>query len=470
MIQEYAKMTGKFLVGIISCLLVLAALGARPERVAAQPNRKQMEQAQKLIAEGDVFYRQKNYRAAIEKYNRATILAVNYPLAHYSKGYTHFNLGEYDRAIESLTTALDQGYKAEDVYDVRWRSYFLKGDLAGALADLEAAIKAAPANANFQVGAGLVYHEKGQFQEAIAAFRKAVDLGSTDPNVNYYLAKSYNRVRDFDQQGAAAEEAIRNSTKYIGESWNLVGQSRQIAGNRAGAIDAYERALIAKPDQPEVYSFLSDLYRSENRFQEAVNTTQKGIKLYPEDGNLYISLSWYYSLADKHDEAIVAAQKATKLAPNEYMGFTNLCRAYNDEKFYDLAISACQTALKLRPGDGESNLYLARAYYSKNLTTLATEHYKKAVDGLIQYTKDNPDYSDGFYLLGNAYTAVNDYDSAMAAYRKTLQLSPRFARARYNLGFLLYQTGKKAEAREQHAELQKIDPALAERLLQAINK
>ena len=464
-------MTGKFLIGLICCLLLLTALAVGPQRAVAQPQptKKQMEQAQKLIAEGDVFYRQKNYRAAIERYDRATGLAANYPLAHYSKGYTHFNLGEYDRAIESLTTALNQGYKAEDVYDVRWRSHFLKGDLNNALADLEAAIKVAPANSNFQIGAGLIYHEKGNFQNAIAAYRKAIDLGANDPNVSYYLAKSYNRVGDFAQQGAAAQEAIGSSTKYIGESWNLVGQSRQIARDRKGAIDAYERALIAKPDQPEVYGFLSDLYRSENRFQEAINTTQKGIKLYPEDGNLFISLSWYYSLADKHDEAIVAAQKATKLAPTQYMGFTNLCRAYNDEKFYDLAISACQTALKLQPGDGESNLYLARAYYSKNLTSLANEHYKKAVDGLIEFTKNNSEYSDGFYLLGNAYTAVNQYDNAMAAYKKALDLSPRFAKARYNLGFLLHQTGKKAEAREQHAELQKIDPALANRLFQTIN-
>ena len=56
--------------------------------------------------------------------------------------------------------------------------------------------------------------------------------------------------------------------------------------------------------------------------------------------------------------------------------------------------------MKISPNDGETNFYLGRAYDFLNDAKTATKYYDKAVAGLVQFTKDNPDYSDGFYLLG----------------------------------------------------------------------
>ena len=84
------------------------------------------------------------------------------------------------------------------------------------------------------------------------------------------------------------------------------------------------------------------------------------------------------------------------------------------------------------------------------------------------FTKNNPDYSDGFYLLGNAYFADEQRENAIAAYKDCLKISPLFARARYNLGYVYTQKGNNIAAREQYDALQQIDTSLAGKLLAVI--
>ena len=122
------------------------------------------------------------------------------------------------------------------------------------------------------------------------------------------------------------------------------------------------------------------------------------------------------------------------------------------------------------PNDGETNFYLGRAHDFINKPDLATKYYDKAVVGLLEFTRNNPDYSDGFYLLGNAYYVDHQKDKAIAAYKKCLQLSPRFAKARYNLGIIYFSNGNLIAAKQQYEELKKIDPVTAEKLKQAMDK
>ena len=126
--------------------------------------------------------------------------------------------------------------------------------------------------------------------------------------------------------------------------------------------------------------------------------------------------------------------------------------------------------MKLQPGDGETYFYLARAYNLSGRTTEATRYYGLAVKGLIDYTNQNPSYSDGWYLLGNAYFADNQREKAVGAYLKCLELSPKFAKGRYNLGILYTRMKNKAGANDQYAKLLALDAKLAESLKSEIDK
>ncbi|MCA1622231.1 MAG: tetratricopeptide repeat protein [Acidobacteria bacterium] len=466
-------MTRKILITVTIYFLLLLVFSSLPMQAEAQSEKakkKQIETAKKLVAEGDTYYRQKDYQAAIGKYAQATEVAPDYALAHFSKGIAQYNLGQYDSAIEALNESLKQGYTPIEVYKIRWEAFYQKKNYDAALIDLQQILKTNPSDPAFNFNLGKVYLAQSAYQNALDAYQKASNFDPKNADVHYFMALGYSALNNYAQQKAECLKAIDKGTKYRSECWVFIGQALQKEKKYDEAAQVFEKILLAKPDNREVYVNLAHIYRILNQFDKAISTTKKGLLAFPNDGDFFTNLSLYYSLADQPQEAINAARAAVNSLPNKHTGFTNLCRAYNDVKQYDAAVLACTTALRLNPGDGESNFYLGRAFAFQKKSKIATECYKKAVDGLLRLTSDNPDNPDGFYLLGNSHFAVGQNAEAISAYKKSLELSPKFAKARYNLGYIYALNRDKDSARQQLVELQKIDAALAEKLLQEINK
>jgi tetratricopeptide (TPR) repeat protein len=465
-------MTKKVHITVTICFVLLLVFSSLPMQAAAQSKKvkkKQLETAKKLVAEGDTLYGQKNYQAAIGKYTQATELAPNYAFAYFSKGHAYYNLGQYDSALEALDESLKQGYTAIEVYKIRWETFFQKKNYDAALTDLQQILKINPSDPAFNFNVGKVYFAQGAYQNALDAYQKMSNLDPKNGDVHYFMALSYSALNKYTEQKAECTKAIDKGTKYRIECLVFIGQALQIEKKYDEAAQVFEKALIAKPNNREVFFKLAHIYRLLSQFDKAIATTKASLLAFPNDGDFFTILSLYYGLADQPGQSANYAQAAINVLPDKYAGYTNLCRAYNDLKQYNKAVLACNTALQLNPGDGESNFYLGRALAFQKKSE-AAEYYKKAVDGLLRYTKDNPDNPDGFYLLGNSYFAVGQRAESIGAYKKTLELTPKFAKALYNLGYIHVLNSDKVSARQQFDQLQKIDAALAKKLLQEINK
>ena len=466
-------MRTKIFIGLTSCVLMLALFFAFIGEASAQPRnqgKKPNDRAKKLAAQGDVLYNQKDYRGAINKYAEAIAISPNFPQAHFFKGSAHLFLDENDAAIEEFDAALLQGFAPMKVHELRWEAHFEKQNYDAALNDVRQGLRIEPNNSYLTLALGSIYLMKESYQDAIDTYNKVLSTNPNLPDVHYFVAFSYSRLGNFEQQELAAIEAIKKNTQYAGESYKLIGDALAVGRKPKEAILAYERALNVKPEMQEVYSNLASIYQNQSRLTEAINTAKKGIKLFPDDENLWVALTWFYSLADRNTEAVGAGQQAVRVAPNQYMAHTNLCRAYNDTKQYPQAILSCNKALALQPNDGETSLYIARAYDLTNKPDLATQFYKKAVSGLIEYVRVNSESADAYYLLANAYFADQQRGKAIENFKKSLQFSPNFAKARYNLGYLYFLENNMSAAREQQSLLVKLDPVLGEKLKQAMEK
>jgi len=113
---------------------------------------------------------------------------------------------------------------------------------------------------------------------------------------------------------------------------------------------------------------------------------------------------------------------------------------------------------------------LGRAFNLSGKTTEANRFYSQAVTGLVAETARNPANSEVWYLLGNAYFTDNQRDKAIDAYVKSLDIAPKFAKARYNLGIIYTLKKNKAGATQQYDRLVPVDAKLAERLRAEIDK
>jgi tetratricopeptide (TPR) repeat protein len=234
------------------------------------------------------------------------------------------------------------------------------------------------------------------------------------------------------------------------------------------AINQYDKALALSGNSVNILEARGLAYSRLGMYDEAISTTNRILTIAPHDPRAYASLCWYYSLSDQPQASADAGRMAVKNAPGDYVGYTNLCRAYNDLGRYQEAVTTCTRALEIKPGDGETYFYLGRAYKGLNQSSRIAPLFQKAVTGLLQYVRDNPDDADGDYLLANAYTETKQDELAMRAYLKAIELKPRFPQARYNLGVIFFIMGRAKEALDQQEQLNTMDPARAARLLQLI--
>lgn len=454
---------------LVSLSIFFTGLSAFPVNVSAQ-TKQQLKAAKKLTDEGDQAFRQRNYQAALDKYTAAVGVTANNSYAHFWKGHSHYYLKQYSEAVGEFDTALAQGYKPGPVYSLRWYSNYELKKYDDALADLQKAFALNPKDPLLQEGFGDVYLAQGKYAEALAAYQKAAPSSPNKGNISYNVARVHHAQNNYKEQAAAADAAIKGNTQFLGEAYFLLGEAEQKQGNLGEATAAYERSIAAQPNNYPTYRNAADAYRGQGRFPEAISVLKKSFIPFPSRGETYTELSWYYSLAGRDNDALEAAVAGVKLSPSNPAAHTNLCRAYNGTKQFQLAISSCNAALRLSPNDGETYFYLGRAQDSLGKTADASRSYKKAVAGLTEYTTRNPDFTDGFYLLGNALFSDNQLDKAVEAIKKALELSPRFAKARYNLGILYLTQKKKALASEQYNELMKFDKEQAGKLKAEIDK
>lgn len=447
-------------------LVVLVVFAA----ASSGQSKRDRGQAKNIHEQADRAFQQKNYREAADKYGQAIVLMPNNPVLHYKKGHAHINLKENDPAISEFTIALSQGFKPLEIYRVRAFIYFEQKNYDAALVDIRKGMALAPKDLLFLSGIGEINLARNQFPEALDAFQRAAQAAPNNADIRYNMARVYLAMGDAKGQAAAAGLALIQGTRFPGEAHFLLGDALQKQKNASGAIDAYQKAINSKPDLYQAYRNLAEIFRSENRITDAINVSKQGLKAFPNDGNLFTDVSRYYSLADRPDDAVQAAKAGVTLLPSQYAAYTNLCRAYNEKKDFAQAIIACNNALRIKPGDGETYFYLGRALNLSGKTVEATRYYGRAVNGLLDYTSKNPDNADGWYLLGNAYFADHQRDKALDAYLQCLSLSPKFPKAKYNLGIIYTRKKNKPAASDQYNSLIPLDARLAAQLKAEIDK
>jgi tetratricopeptide (TPR) repeat protein len=189
----------------------------------------------------------------------------------YTLGGLYFFGREYEAALGHMQAVLDL---ARQVGDARLEVWALNGlgavysDLRRseeAIAAYRRAIELDPNEGAPHNGLGNVYRDLGRSEEAIAAYRRAIEL---DP-----------------------EEAIYHNN--LGNVYSELGRSEE-------AIAAYRRAIELDPEEAVYHNNLGIVYSDLGRSEEAIAAYRRAIELDPDDATPHVSLAGIYRhLGDK---------------------------------------------------------------------------------------------------------------------------------------------------------------------------
>lgn len=123
---------------------------------------------------------------------------------------------------------------------------------------------------------------------------------------------------------------------------------------------------------------------------------------------------------------------------------------YSDQCEYEKSLEAIDNALKMRPGD-------FNALLSKNIFLTKLNH--KKLENIDKLLETNPDCSIYWQKKGEILDIMGEYEEALFAYKKCVEINPKKSRVCYNVGNLLATNlGKYSEAIEYFDMATEIEP------------
>jgi len=189
----------------------------------------------------------------------------------------------------------------------------LRGDIYGALALMDQAIKLRPDGAAYWSSFGSALIEAARYDDAIDALRRAVDLDPAYTSAWYNLGLAYIRCMRVDEASHALRRAVEQSP-------DLEVNARVILGN---------------------------MYRAEDRVEEAIAEYRATIAQQPHAGNAWWGLAEIKTqrFGDADLEALRAAMRDPRATEDDLsaMGFT-LAKALDDRGQYAESLAALAQA------------------------------------------------------------------------------------------------------------------------------
>jgi len=191
-------------------------------------------------------------------------------------------------------------------------------------------------------------------------------------------------------------------------------------GKLLPAIDAYQAAIAAAPQDSTLYVELARVQVFAGQYEEAEKNAQNALLLNSNNALAHGVLAWAMNFQDgRNSEALASIDEALRLDPN-----SALLHAYNVEILIDSgfdgavkAIDESKVALALDPN-------IVETHRARALILEATANYEEAIAEYQQAIDINSNIPALFIGLGINYRQVGVYDDAITAFTNANSLNP----------------------------------------------
>ncbi|MFH1701581.1 MAG: tetratricopeptide repeat protein [Candidatus Zixiibacteriota bacterium] len=255
---------------------------------------------------------------------------------------------------------------------------------------------------------GILLGQERQYEEALAAFKKSVELNGEVGNVNAYL-------------GLATTYEVLDST----------AQAEEIL-NQAIAID---------PSNVRIFRQIMAMHINQNDYEKALEDSKNLIALVPSDwdavrrhGRLLYTLGQLESADSLFQERIDFGDE--NLVNYFYLGLIAMEREH-----YNKAEAYFHQSIMLDSSYVDSWLNLAYSYRQRDSLDKSISIYKQS----INYMSNSIDSNRIYFALGSAYEQTDQLHEAVDVFEKILVTAPDHAPTLNYLGYMLADAGIRLE-------------------------
>jgi superkiller protein 3 len=316
---------------------------------------------------------------------------------------------------------------------------------------------------------GMVFQAHALYPEAIACYRRAMELSARDFRWPYLAALAQQKI---EMAGAldyfaAAERLLPESPAFHVSHGNALFQ----LGELDRALAQYERALEIDPSSTHALYGLGQVELARGETTAALEHLRTAADLAPHHGEVQGLLAQVHHRLGNAEDARLAELRARAFpeatrAPDpvtEAMeaeaatsrSFTDRGLALTRQGRFDEAEAAFRRVLEIRPGNALDHVNLGGALARQGKLDEAVAAYREAV----ALDPREPSARNNF---GMALADLGRLEEGAAELEEAIRLEPSYAEAEHNLGLVRYRQGRVDEALEHYAGALELEPGFAD--------
>jgi tetratricopeptide (TPR) repeat protein len=221
---------------------------------------------------------------------------------------------------------------------------------------------------------------------------------------------------EFDEAIAHYQRAVQIAPGYS-EAFSNLGNALRASKSYDEALAAYERALELQPDFVDGLNNLGTALRDLGRWREAEAAYERALALSPGNPKLLSNLALALKEREDFEGAAALLSQAVDIDPDNVQSLTYLALVRLDQKQVTAAEDLAGRALSLAPDDARAINALGLARFEQQDSAAALDLFQRAI-GLA------PELADAHNNLGNVRKEEGRLDEARQAYEKAIELDP----------------------------------------------
>ena len=372
------------------------------------------EEARASMLRGKLFAARHQGKDAEKAFDRAAALDPASPEIREASGNFRLARREYDKAAKQFESALASGSNSAPLLAGAARAYLGTNQLLEADKRINEAVVKDSTNADYIYLQGKVAEAIGKSDEAFKDYDRAL---AKKPDLSEALIAQGTAFlgrgnRDLAQARLEAAEKIPDANKTSQEQ-ESIGELALALGHPEQARDAYARALLLDPEDPQAHAGMGKTLAVLNDLPAARKEFEIGLTELDSDPNLLFE---YGSLLRRQGEgaaALLSLQKAVKLEGKEPRYRSRLGAVLVEKGDFENAEEQLRQATLMNDKYGEAQYFLARALAGQKKLSEAIEVMKKAVEL-------EPDNAEYLYQLGLIYQAGQQVQDAIDAFQRSI--------------------------------------------------
>ncbi len=361
------------------------------------------QDAQTLLHIAEIYRRDGQFDKALQTLDKAQTAAPDSMEVLYNRAVVLEALGKFDDATSVLTDLLARTERSSGMYSTAEKNN----------------------RAIFLERLGTIYRDHGKTPQAVATFRKLIELGD-DAMVRGYqqVIETYRDAKDWPAATAAAKDAVEKVPTDRG--LQMVLASQQADNGEGDAAIARVKAMLngQAGNDREVYIALGQMYSRLRRYPEAEQALDKALELsskQEEKDFVNFIAGSVYERQKKFEQAENAFRKVLASDPKNatalnYLGYMLADRGTRLPE----ALELVRKAVALEPQNGAYLDSLGWEYFKMGKYDQAETELRKAVERIDNDPTLHEHLGDVYQKTNRLKLAVTQWERSLEEWKRTV--------------------------------------------------